>query len=187
MLPSIKSASSAPRRENKSASMETSSSGGGSGNWPSSAWLPMMTNRSAPVMPAEARMMCSSCGRCMAAAGFDLPDFPGGEGSGKGRVLAQALAFPGFGGEGGADLVEGAFQKLLPLLVTAQQGGHTGIEAGPALEIGAGKLEPFRMLRQSSGDAPGQFQAGEILNRVIHARKLACQQGIMPDSSGRRR
>ena len=34
------------------------------------AWL--------PVIPVAARMICSSCGRCMMEAGFDFPDFPAG-------------------------------------------------------------------------------------------------------------
>ena len=52
---------------------------------------PIMTNSEAPVMPAAARMICSSCCRCMAEAGLDLPDFRGREQARDGRILAQPL------------------------------------------------------------------------------------------------
>ena len=50
----------------------------------------------APVLSAAARMRCSSCGRCMAQAGFDLPDFGCREHAGERRILAQPLGVVSF-------------------------------------------------------------------------------------------
>src|SRR5687768_16518897 len=97
----------------------------------------MMMNSCAPVMPAAARMMCSSCGLCIALAdgGFDGPDFGGREHAGKWRVLSQALAFLGVGTKDLADFIERAFEDGLPFAVTADEGGGVRVLAQPTGEI----------------------------------------------------
>ncbi len=100
ILPSIKSASFGSRSEKRSASMETRSSGGGFENWPRIDWLPIMINCSAPVIPVAARMICSSCCRCMSAKlRFNFPNLFGGKDACKWGILPETPPFVRFGNQ----------------------------------------------------------------------------------------
>ena len=106
---------------------EISSSVGAWGNCPSTARLPTMTNSEAPVMPVDARMICSSCCRCIAKAGFDFPDFRRGEDARERRILTQPLGVFCFGAEQSADLLHGTGGDFLPFGIAAHQRRSGGV------------------------------------------------------------
>src|SRR5438477_1359226 len=180
MLPSIKSASFGLWSEKRSASMETSSSTGGLGNWPRIAWLPTTTNRSAPVIPAAARMMCSSCGRCMAAeTRLDFPNLIRRQDARKRRVLTESLALLGFCDQGRADLRNGPRQQLAPLGITTQQRWRVFFLTRPPFQVGGGQFKPLGMLRQPGDDPTRQFQTHLVLDFVTHAERLPHADELM--------
>ena len=176
MEPSIRSLSAGSRREKTSASMEINNSSGAWGNCPRTAWLPTMTNSDAPVMPAAARMICSSCCRCMTKAGFDFPDFRWREHAGEGRILAQPLGVLRFRAKQSANLLNRTGEDLLPFGIAAQQRRSGGVSERPAREVGPGKINDLRLPTQPFGHTPGQFQAHLISFRVIHAAKFSVRK-----------
>jgi hypothetical protein len=102
-----------------------------------------MTMSDAPVLPAAARMICSSWGRFMAKMFFDFPNLLRCQYTGKGRILAQTSGFLGVGFQEIKNFFQGTRQNLSPFSVTAQQTGSIGVTAGPAIQIVAGNLEPI--------------------------------------------
>src|ERR1035437_969992 len=169
MEPSIKSLSAGARSEKTAASTEVSSSAGGYGNCPSTDWLPTMTNSVARVMPAAARMICSSCCRCMAEAGFDFPDFRRRQHAGEGRILPQPLGVIRFRAKQGANLFHRAGEDLLPLGIASQQRRGGSVLLRPTREVGAREINHLRLPAHSFSNAPRQFQTHLIGFRVIHA------------------
>src|SRR5256885_13657538 len=63
MAPSTLSATSGLRFGYRSASIDLSRAAGASGNWPSTAWLPITTISRSPAMRPAARIRCSSSER----------------------------------------------------------------------------------------------------------------------------
>src|SRR5438876_36043 len=107
--------------------MDASRSAGASGNWPSTAWLPITTISLAPVMPAAARMTCSSCGRCMTEPLLQLPDLLRAQHPRERRVLAQSPGLLAVGTQEVTNLLQRAFQNLTPFRVAMKQGRSVGI------------------------------------------------------------
>src|SRR5262245_24125167 len=131
----------------------------------------MTTNRSAPVMPAAARIICSSCGRCMTQARFDFPDFVRRKRTGKRRVLAQPLALVRLGNQSVANFGNGSPQQSPPLGITTKQRWRIAILLGPPFEVRPSKIEPLRMLRQSNRNLARQLEADVVLNFVAHRKR----------------
>src|SRR5436190_19917336 len=135
----------------------------------------MMTNSCAPEMPAAARMMCSSCGLCMALAdgGLDGPDFGGREHPGKGRVLAQATCLFRVATKDLADVAERAFENGQPFAVATDEGGGVRVLAQPTVEIVAGDLQERGLFAEPRGDAPSHLQADFVVDLVLHGSETS--------------
>ena len=123
-------------------------------------------------MPAAARMMCSSCGRCMTEARFDFPHLLGREHTGKRGILSQPLAFVRPGHQRLANLGHRTCEHFLPLSIATQQRRRILILARPPFEIGAGNVQPLRVLRQPGRNPARQLKAHRVLDFVTHWRKL---------------
>lgn len=131
-------------------------------------WLPIMMNSCAPVMPAAARMMCSSCGLCMALTdcGLEGPDFGGREHAGKGRVLAQAPSLLGVGTKNLTDVAKRVIENSLPFAVAADEGGGVRVLVQPAGEIVAGDLQERRLVTESGCDPAAHLKAYLVVDLV---------------------
>jgi len=116
----------------------------------------------------------------MAQARFDFPDFPGWKNARKGRILAQALTFLGFGGQHAADLLKRPRQQHPPLFVTLPQGRHAIILTSPSLQVGTCQVEPLRAPSKLARDPSPQLQAHRIDQLMAHVEKL-------PQNAGRSR
>src|SRR5687768_1027317 len=130
----------------------------------------MITNSGAPVMPAAARMMCSSCGLCMALAdgSLDGPDFQRRNNAGEGRVLAQAAAWLGIAFENATNVIQRPIKNSLPFAIAANECGCIRVLARPASKIIARNLEERRFVPKAGGDALPNLQADFVMHLVLH-------------------
>src|SRR5207342_2147750 len=117
MAPSTSSASSGLLRGYRSASIDLSRAAGESGNWPSTAWLPITTISRARALRPAARIRCSSSERFI-----HPPALGARERTRKRRGLPEASrGLAGIGDQRG-DLRPRAAQDLAPLLQRARSG-----------------------------------------------------------------
>jgi hypothetical protein len=117
------------------------------------AWVPTMTNSVVPVMPAAARMMCSSCALVIANGPLDLPDFASGQHAREGRVLPHALGFIRRRDEHGANVIDRALEHALPLVVAAKEARRIGVAFAPAPEVVLRVCHPLGVREQAGRDS----------------------------------
>src|SRR5713101_6005081 len=116
MAPSTLSASSGFPFGYKSPSIDLHSAIGASGNWPSTAWLPITTISRAPAMRPAARIRCSSSERFI-----HEPPLGGREHACERRRLPQASGRFVRGGDQRGDFRPGAIEDLAPLVERARR------------------------------------------------------------------
>src|SRR3989442_4850219 len=95
----------------RSASIDLRSAGGASGNWPSTAWLPITTISRSPAMRPAARIRCSSSERFIHA-----PPLGGREYACERRRLPQASGRFVRGGDQRGDFKARAIEDLAALV-----------------------------------------------------------------------
>src|SRR2546425_12948087 len=128
MAPSTLSARSGLLLGYRSASIDLSKAVGASGNWPSTAWLPITTISRSPAMRPAARIKCSSSERFIHA-----PPLGGREHARKRGGLTQVRGrFARIGDQSG-DFRPGASEDLAPLAERARRG--ISVARDPRCEI----------------------------------------------------
>src|SRR5258708_589682 len=116
MAPSTLSARSGLLFGYRSASIDLSRAVGASGNWPSTAWLPITTISRSPAMRPAARIRCSSSERFIHA-----PPLGGREYACERRRLPQTSGRFVSGRDQRGDLRPGAIEDLAPLVQRARR------------------------------------------------------------------
>lgn len=130
-------------------------------------------------MPAAARMMCSSCGLCIALAdgGLDGPDFGGREHAGKRRVLAQASSLLGVGTQDLADVIERTFENGQPFAVAMDEARSACLLTQPAGDIVESDFQQGGLFAEPGGDTPTHLQADCIAHLVLYGQEVSRRAG----------
>jgi hypothetical protein len=146
----------------------------------------MMTNSGAPVMPAAARMMCSSCGLCMALAdgSLDGPNLRRRKNAGEGRVLTQATALFGIGFEYTAKVFKRPIKDNLPFAIATNECGRIRVQAQPANKIIARDLKQCRLIPKPGGDTPPDLQTDFVMHLVLHGVEASSRSGLIQQQKG---
>src|SRR6266705_1171284 len=167
MAPSTLSARSGLLLGYKSASIDLRKAFGASGNWPSTAWLPITTISRSPEMRPAARIRCSSSERFIHA-----PPLAGGEHACERRGLPQADGRLVRVRDQRSDFRPGAIEDLAPL---AERARHAlAVARDPFFEI-----PPLR-----GEEPPVGFDLAR--DQAVHC-KAACLDDAVLQHAGRDR
>src|SRR5712692_6813938 len=160
MAPSTLSARPGSPRGYRSASIDLRNAIGASGNWPSTAWLPITTISRSPAMRPAARIKCSSSERFIHA-----PPLAGREHARKGRGLTQARGrFARIGDQRG-DFRPGTSEDLAPLAKRARRA--VGVSRAPSGEVAPRRVEQPAIGFDFAGDQAMHREAARLDDAVL--------------------